>query len=344
MSVWRLGTRALHAFDPETAHNLTIRALRTGLGPRRKGDLYPILETEVAGLTFPNPLGLAAGFDKNAQAVNPCLRMGFGFVEAGAVTPRAQAGNDKPRVFRLTRDKAVINRYGFNNDGLDAIAARLSARKEGGIVGINLGANKDSSDRVGDYVQCAARLAPLVSFCTVNVSSPNTPGLRALQEKDVLMSLLKNVRMAMTGNAKLFLKIAPDLGEEDRADLTDLAKTAPIDALIVSNTTIGERDRLVNDPDEKGGLSGRPLFPLATERLREFARALDGAVPLVGVGGIMAASDAYEKILAGASLLQLYTALVYKGPDLVIDILEGLSERLSVDGYESVADAVGQGL
>ncbi|WP_370338366.1 quinone-dependent dihydroorotate dehydrogenase [Parvularcula marina] len=344
MSIWRLGTRAFHAFDPETAHNLTIRALKAGVGPRRKGDLFPALETKVAGLTFPNPLGLAAGFDKNAVVPDACLNMGFGFVEVGAVTPRPQAGNDKPRVFRLSRDQAVINRYGFNNDGLEAIAARLSARSGRGIVGINLGANKDSTDRVGDYVTCAARLAPLVSFCTVNVSSPNTPGLRALQEKDVLMSLLNNVRMAMTGNAKLFLKIAPDLGDEDRADLVELAKAAPIDALVISNTTIGERDRLAHDPDQKGGLSGRPLFPLSTARLKEFAGALDGAVPLIGVGGISGAQDAYEKILGGASLVQIYTALVYKGPDLVIDILEGLSERLSADGFQDVADAVGKGL
>lgn len=344
MSIWRLGTRALHVLDPEVAHNMTIRALKVGLGPRRKSDLYPVLETEVAGITFPNPVGLAAGFDKNAVVPDACLNMGFGFVEVGAVTPRAQAGNDRPRVFRLSRDGAVINRYGFNNDGLEAIAARLSARKPRGIVGVNLGANKDSTDRVGDYVTCAARLAPLVSFCTVNVSSPNTPGLRALQEKDVLLSLLKNVRMAMTGNARLFLKIAPDLGDEDRADLVELAKAAPIDALIVSNTTVGERDRLSLDPDQKGGLSGRPLFPLSTERLKEFARGLGGAVPLIGVGGVSGAQDAYEKILGGASLVQLYTGLVFKGPDLVIDILSGLSERLSADGFEDVADAVGKGL
>ena len=248
MSIWRFGTKALHLFDPETAHRLTVRALKTGFGPRHKANTYPALACEVAGLKLANPLGLAAGFDKNAEAVKACLNMGFGFVEAGAVTPRPQAGNERPRVFRLSDDMAVINRYGFNNDGLDAIAGRLEKVKGAGVIGINLGANKDSTDRLGDFVTGAARLSPLVSFCTVNVSSPNTPGLRAMQERDVLEKLLANVRASMADGTKLFLKIAPDLTDEDKADLVEIAKTSPIDALIVSNTTIAERDRLKLDP------------------------------------------------------------------------------------------------
>lgn len=344
MGLWRLGTKAIHLLDPETAHKATVSLLGAGLGPRRRPDLYPSLATSVAGLDLPNPLGLAAGFDKNAQAVDACLKMGFGFVEAGAVTPRPQPGNERPRVFRLPHDLGVINRYGFNNDGLDAIAARLEARKgHGGIVGINLGANKDAEDRLADFVTGAERLSPCVSFCTVNVSSPNTPGLRAMQERGVLETLLARVRGAMTDDTKLFLKIAPDLTDEDRADLVEIAKTSPIDALIVSNTTL-EREMLSQDPEEAGGLSGRPLFELSTRRLEEFARALGGAVPLIGVGGILTADDAYMKILKGASLLQLYTGLIYKGPDLVTDILAGLNERLAADGYGHVAGAVGQGL
>ena len=344
MSIWRFGTKALHLFDPETAHRLTVRALKTGFGPRHKANTYPALACEVAGLKLANPLGLAAGFDKNAEAVKACLNMGFGFVEAGAVTPRPQAGNERPRVFRLSDDMAVINRYGFNNDGLDAIAGRLEKVKGAGVIGINLGANKDSTDRLGDFVTGAARLSPLVSFCTVNVSSPNTPGLRAMQERDVLEKLLANVRASMADGTKLFLKIAPDLTDEDKADLVEIAKTSPIDALIVSNTTIAERDRLKLDPREKGGLSGRPLFELSTRRLREFAVALEGAVPLVGVGGILTPDDAYQKILSGASLLQLYTGLVFKGPDLVTDILAGLNERLATDGFGNIGEAVGGGL
>lgn len=343
MGFWRLSTQAMHLFDAETAHRLTVRALRMGAGPNRSAGIYPALRTSVAGLEFPNPLGLAAGFDKNAEVVDACLKIGFGFVEAGAVTPKPQAGNPKPRVFRLKRDRAVINRYGFNNDGLEAIAGRLEARSKRGIVGINLGANKDSEDRVSDYVTCAKRLSPSVSFCTVNVSSPNTPGLRMMQDASVLQELLEKVRKVMAPETKLFLKIAPDLSDEDKADIVEVSKSAPLDALIISNTTIG-RDRLHHDPEEAGGLSGRPLFALSTARLAEFARALEGVVPLVGVGGILSADDAYEKILSGASLMQLYTGMVFSGPDLVTEILAGLVERLALDGYENVCAAVGKGL
>ncbi len=342
MSIWRFGTYGVRAFDPETAHRLTIGALKTGLGPRVKADRYPSLKTEVAGLAVPNPLGLAAGFDKNAEVPDALLRMGFGFVEVGAVTPKPQPGNPRPRVFRLPREQAVINRYGFNNDGLDAIGGRLASRaSRPGIVGINLGANKDSDDRTQDYVAGVKALSSHVAFCTVNVSSPNTPGLRALQDQASLKALLSDVMAAREGAVPIFLKVAPDLTDEDKADIAAVVLSSRVDGLIVSNTTIGGREDLSQHGDEKGGLSGRPLFAPSTAVLREFAKALGGKVPLIGVGGIASADDAYAKIKAGASLIQLYTALIYKGPDLVPDILAGLAERLAVDGFSSVADAVG---
>ncbi|WP_202944413.1 quinone-dependent dihydroorotate dehydrogenase [Parvularcula bermudensis] len=332
---------ALRRVDPERAHRLTIAALRTGIVPGMAADQWPSLHTEIAGLTLPNPLGLAAGFDKNAQVPDPCLRLGFGFVEVGAVTLKAQPGNPRPRVFRLPQDFAVINRYGFNNDGLEAVAARLRARRgRTGVVGVNLGANKDSADRLKDFAVGAAALSPLVDFCTVNVSSPNTPGLRHLQEADTLRNLLSSLPSVMAPSTRLFLKVAPDLTDEAVADLAELVRSTPVDALIVSNTTIS-RPHLTSDPEETGGLSGRPLFDLSTRRLRDFASLLNGDVPLIGVGGIEDSDTAYQKILNGASALQLYTALIYKGPRLVVDILDGLADRLTVDGYPTVADAVG---
>lgn len=345
MSLWRYGTMAVRAFDPETAHQLTVKALKFGAGPRRRADLYPILKTAVAGLDFPNPLGLAAGFDKNAEAPDALLDMGFGFVEVGAVTPKPQSGNPKPRVFRLPQEQAVINRYGFNNEGLDVIMGRLAARAgQPGLVGINLGANKDSQDRTQDYVQCATALAPYVDFCTVNVSSPNTPGLRALQDKAALEDLLTQVLAARPADTPVFLKVAPDLTDEDKADIAAVALSVKLQGLVVSNTTSGGREGLSRHQDEMGGLSGRPLFGPSTEVLRDFARALGGDVPLIGVGGIASPDDAYTKIRAGASLIQLYTALVYKGPDLVRDILAGLAERLAADGFDAVDQAVGADL
>jgi len=342
-----LGSKALTALDAETAHRLTIRMLKAGLGPRAHV-ATPRLAVEMAGLSFPNPLGLAAGFDKNAEAPDAVLDMGFGFVEVGAVTPRPQTGNPRPRVFRLRDDAAVINRYGFNNDGLEAIAGRLKARKRRGIVGANLGANKDSTDRIEDYVACIKALAGLVDFYTVNISSPNTPGLRALQGKDALADLLTRVLAAgeATGDsAPVFLKIAPDLTDEDKADITETVRALAIDGLIVSNTTIDRpatlRGRHVG---EVGGLSGKPLFALSTKLLREFYSELKGAVPLIGVGGVSSARDAYEKILSGASLVQLYTALVYEGPSLPMRILRELPAFLNADGFENVGEVVGAGV
>ena len=346
-----LGTRALRLLPPEAAHRQTIRLLKAGLAPRVAADRHPMLATTFAGLACPNPLGLAAGFDKNAEAMAGCLGLGFGFIEVGAVTPRPQPGNDAPRVFRLPAARAVINRYGFNNDGLNAIAARLTehrAQGRPGIVGINLGANKDSEDRTGDYVKGIKALAGLVDFYTVNISSPNTPGLRALQDKAALDDLLARVLTARNQAADgtpVFLKIAPDLTDRDKADIAASVGAAGIDGLIISNTTITRPlDEDMPHRDERGGLSGAPLFALSTATLGEFYTALAGAVPLIGVGGIASPDDAYEKILKGARLIQLYTALIYEGPTLITRIMNGLAERLKADGFETVAAAVGQGL
>ncbi|MEE2565891.1 quinone-dependent dihydroorotate dehydrogenase [Hyphobacterium marinum] len=339
-----LGMKVLRALPPEAAHTASLLALRAGLGPRDRDVRDPILQTRLAGIDLPNPVGLAAGYDKNAQVPDALLAMGFGFVECGAVTPRPQPGNPKPRLFRLTPDQAVINRMGFNNDGLAQIATRLRARTgKPGVVGINLGANKASEDRAADYVESIRALSGSVSFFTVNISSPNTPGLRALQSKAALDALLKRVRAAKA-TAPVFLKVAPDLTDADLADIVVSATEWKIDALIVSNTTIDRPETLRSaDRGQAGGLSGRPLFERSTALLRDFAKAAPG-LPLIGVGGVEDAATAYAKIRAGASAIQLYSALVYKGPGLVPQIKRGLAERLKADGFTSVSQAVGAGL
>ncbi len=339
-----LGAKALTALDPETAHRLTIRMLKSGKGPKARVNA-PQLSIRVAGMDFPNPLGLAAGFDKNAEAADAMLDLGFGFVEAGAVTPRPQPGNPRPRVFRLRDDAAVINRYGFNNDGLEKIAMRLARRKKRGLVGANLGANKDSADRVEDYVKGVAALSGLVDFYTVNISSPNTPGLRALQDKAALRELMVRViaeRDRAAPATPVFLKVAPDLADEDKADIAAVVTEQRIDGLIVSNTTIARAARLRSRfASEAGGLSGKPLFAASTALLREFYAVLGGGTALIGVGGVSCARDAYEKILAGASLVQLYTAMIYEGPGLPARILKDLPGFLKADGFQTIADAVG---
>jgi len=340
-----LGAKAMRLLAPEAAHRATVRMMASPFALRLRVKCDPMLATKVAGVDFPNPIGLAAGFDKNAEVPHAMLRLGFGFVEVGAVTPRPQPGNDPPRVFRLPEDEAVINRYGFNNDGLEAIAGRLQRRRRVGIVGVNLGANKDSADRIEDFVTGVRRLEGLVDFYTVNISSPNTPGLRALQDKAALVDLLSRViaaRDALKVKAPVFLKVAPDLADADKADIAAAVVERGIDALIVSNTTIARPDSLRGERRrEKGGLSGRPLFLPSTILLKEFRQALGTHVPLIGVGGVSSLDDAYVKIRAGASLVQLYTALIYKGPGLVADIVEGLPARLKADGFRSVAEAVG---
>ncbi|WP_417813473.1 quinone-dependent dihydroorotate dehydrogenase [Thalassospira alkalitolerans] len=333
--------------DGETAHGLALCALKQNLVPRDDDamDATPVLETEVFGRKFANPVGLAAGFDKNAEVPNQALSHGFGFVEIGSVTPEPQPGNPKPRLFRLYSDRAVINRMGFNNDGAQVVADRLRKRARRGILGANLGKNKYSAGAAEDYVKGVAALGPYADYLVVNVSSPNTPGLRALQGRAPLEKLLNAVLKARNDFAKgvpVLLKVAPDLTEEDKADIAAVVLKVKIDGMIVSNTTI---DRPVGlnsyDQDEKGGLSGPPLMEPSTQVLADFYRLTEGKVPLIGVGGITSGKDAYEKILNGASLVQLYSALVYHGLELVTDIKEDLARRLRKDGFTHVSDAVG---
>jgi dihydroorotate dehydrogenase len=344
MSLHGLATKALHGFDPEDAHGLAIRALELGLGPRAGAD-DPILKTKVAGLDLPNPVGLAPGFDKNAQVFRPMLAAGFGFVECGTVTPKPQAGNPRPRLFRLTEDRAVINRMGFNNEGLDAFAARL-ARRGAGIIGANIGANKDSDDRIGDYVEGLKRLWGLASYFTLNISSPNTPGLRALQTKAALEELLGRAAetrdaLPAAGLVPMFLKVAPDLEDGEVEAIVETVAANGLSGIIVSNTTISRPPLKSAQAGEAGGLSGAPLTELSTRMLRTFAQASAGRIALIGVGGIGSGADAYAKIRAGACAVQLYSALVFEGPGLVSRIKRELATRLRADGFKSVQDAVG---
>ncbi len=335
-------TRLLRFLPPETAHRLSLRLLamapRALFGAGSTDD--PILASHAFGLDFPNPVGLAAGYDKNAEAFGPALGLGFGFVEIGSVTPRPQAGNPQPRLFRLTQDRAVINRMGFNNDGLSVVAARLAQRSAKGIVGANLGRNKDSADAAADYAAGVRALGPHADYLVINVSSPNTPGLRALQGREPLAALIAAARGA--AHPPVLLKIAPDLTEADKQDIAEVALSSGLDGLIVSNTTIARPGGLRGEAKtETGGLSGRPLFAPSTAVLADMYRLTGGRLPLIGVGGIASAEDAYAKIRAGASLLQIYTALVYEGPGLVNRIKRGLAAKLRADGFTSIARAVG---
>ena len=338
--LYRLARPALFTLDPERAHGLAIAALKTG--PRGSPAAAGPLATEVAGLTFPNPLGMAAGFDKDGEVPDALLAQGFGFVEVGSITPRPQVGNPRPRLFRLAQDRAVINRMGFNNGGAAAAAARLAAREQRGIVGINIGANKDSADRVADYAQMTQVMAPLASYLAVNISSPNTPGLRALQDEGALTGLLDAVLEARgQSGTPVFLKVAPDLEPADIEAIARIALDKKLGALIVSNTTISRPPLRSRHRDEIGGLSGAPLRELALQRLRDFRTATGGALSLVGVGGIATAEDAWQRIRAGASLVQLYSAMVYEGPGIARRIVRGLETLLRRDGFASVAEAVG---
>lgn len=346
----RVGMAALRQMDPERAHGLALTALRLGAAPGRRPAHRLKLATRVWDLNFPNILGVAAGFDKNAAAPDAMLARGFGFVEVGAVTPRPQPGNPRPRLFRLPEDQAVINRFGFNNDGLDAMVARLAARKaarRGGIVGVNLGANKDSVDRAADYVGGVTTLAGFVDFFTVNVSSPNTVGLRDLQAADALTNLLKKVveaRDYMGVSTPILVKIAPDLDEAGLEATAEAALSAQVDGMIATNTTLDRTGLTSMHRDQAGGLSGAPLAARSTEALRRLAKALNGAMPLIGVGGVASGADAYAKIRAGASLVQVYTALVYHGPSLGAQILDELEVLLTRDGFANAADAIGADL
>lgn len=342
----RLGLFALHRLDPEKAHGWSIRALRAGLAPLPGPVTSPRLRTRLAGLDLPNPVGLAAGFDKNAEAVTPLSRAGFGFVEVGAATPRPQPGNPAPRLFRLTEDRGVINRFGFNNDGAEVIAARLSQARHDVPVGLNLGANKDAADRAADFARVLAIAGPHVDFATVNVSSPNTEKLRDLQGKAALSALLAGVIATRDGLARpipVFLKIAPDLADADLADVAEVALSSGIDGVIATNTTLARDGLKSAHRGEAGGLSGAPLFEKSTRTLARLSDLTGGALPLIGVGGIASAGDAYAKIRAGASAVQLYTALVYGGLSLAAVIARGLDRLLERDGFATVAEAVGTG-
>jgi dihydroorotate dehydrogenase len=337
------GAAALARLPAETAHDLTL-SLMAGLGPwlaRPLGD-PPCLKVRALGLDFPNPVGLAAGFDKNARVPDAMGRLGFGFVECGTVTPRAQGGNPKPRLFRLREDRAVINRMGFNNGGMEEAAKNLEHHKGGGIVGINIGANKESEDRIADYCNAFAMLAPLANYVTANISSPNTPGLRGLQNKEELARLIDRL-LATRGARKIpvLIKIAPDLDDTALDEIAAVALMSGIDGLIVSNTTIARPPLQSAHFKETGGLSGAPLLAPSTAILRGVRQRVGNRLVLIGVGGIACGADAYAKIRAGATLVQLYTALVYQGPGLVARIKSELAECLTRDGYASVVEAVG---
>ncbi len=340
----KLALAVMHRLDPETAHGLSIKALKSGLTPCPGPVTSPRLKTEIAGLNLPNPVGLAAGFDKNAEALGALTQGGFGFIEVGAATPRPQPGNPKPRLFRLSEDRAAINRFGFNNEGMEVIGARLAQRPQNGVIGLNLGANKDSDDRAQDFARVLSHCGAHLDFATVNVSSPNTEKLRDLQGKAALSALLAGVMEAREGLNRpipVFLKIAPDLDEAGLDDIADVARESGIDAVIATNTTLARDGLKSAHRDEMGGLSGAPLLEKSTRVLAQLSTRLDGAVPIIGVGGISSAEDAYAKIRAGASAVQFYTALVYGGLSLAAEIANGLDALMARDGHDSVAQAVG---
>jgi dihydroorotate dehydrogenase len=339
--IYSLLRPALFLLDPERAHGLSLAALK--LLPGGGGPATGPLACEVAGLRFPNPLGMAAGYDKDGEVPDALLALGFGFAEVGSITPLPQAGNPRPRLFRLLEDQAVINRMGFNNHGAEAAVARLSARLgRPGVVGINIGANKDSPDRIADYATMARLMAPLASYLAVNISSPNTPGLRALQDEGALSALLDAVMEARgTSGPPVFLKVAPDLENADVEAIARIAIDKKLGALIVSNTTISRPPLKSRHAGEAGGLSGAPLRELALDRLRQFRKATGGRLPLVGVGGIASAEHAWERIRAGASLVQLYSAMTYAGPGIAKQVVCGLERLMRRDGFASIAEAVG---
>jgi dihydroorotate dehydrogenase len=341
--IYKLLRPALFLSDAECAHRMSLAALRVIPLPKTPPPDQTLAQT-ISGLNFPNPIGLAPGYDKNAEVAGPILRMGFGFTEVGTLTPRPQEGNPRPRLFRLVEDEAVINRMGFNNEGQRAASVRLEElrrAKHPGPIGINIGANKDSEDRIADYAIGVRDMERYADYLTVNISSPNTPGLRALQDKSALDDLLAAVMAARKGNTPVFLKVAPDLDPADIDDIVAVTMARGIDAVIVSNTTITRPSLRSRHAGESGGLSGAPLKELALQRLRDFRSASGGAMTLIGVGGIGSAQDAYARIRAGASLVQLYSALVYEGPWLAAKINRGLAALLKRDGFANVADAIG---
>lgn len=339
-----IGMKVLRGMDPEDAHGWAIKALQMGVAPAPGRITSPRLKTTFAGMQLDNPVGLAAGFDKNANALDGLAKAGFGFFEVGAATPRPQPGNPKPRLFRLTEDHAAINRFGFNNEGMEAIAARLAKRPKDAVIGLNLGANKDSEDRASDFAKVLECCGKYLDFATVNVSSPNTEKLRDLQGKAALSALLAGVietRDSLDRKVPVFLKIAPDLEDAELEEIAEVAVESGLDAVITTNTTLDRKALSSKHKNEMGGLSGAPLFTKSTRVLAKMSKLLDGRVPLVGVGGISNADDAYDKICAGASVVQLYTALVFGGLSLTEEVIRGLDALLERDGFANVTEAVG---
>lgn len=343
--VERAGLALLHRCDPERAHALSLLALRSGLVPLPGPVTSSRLATSLAGMSLLNPVGLAAGYDKNAQAIAPLSRAGFGFVEVGAATPLPQSGNPRPRLFRLTEDQAAINRFGFNNQGMAAISVRLAARSRGRVpVGLNLGANKNSDNRAADFARVLATCGPHVDFATVNVSSPNTEKLRDLQGPAALAALLAGVmeaRATLPRPIPIFLKIAPDLTSDELAQIAEVALASNLSGIIATNTTLSREGLKSANRDQAGGLSGAPVFEKSTRVLAQLSRLTKGSLPLIGVGGISSPEDAYQKIRAGASAVQLYTAMVYQGMSLIARVANGLDMLLARDGFANVAEAVG---
>ncbi len=341
----RLALALLHKVDPETAHGLSLTALRSGLAPLPGLVTSPRLACDLAGMALLNPVGLAAGYDKNAVALAPLSRAGFGFIEVGAATPLPQPGNPKPRLFRLTEDQAAINRFGFNNEGASAIAGRLAARQRGPVpVGLNLGANKTSTDRAADFARVLALCGPHVDFATVNVSSPNTEKLRDLQGPAALAALLSGVmevQAQLPRPIPIFLKIAPDLTPDDLAAIAEVALASGLSGIIATNTTLGREGLRSVHRAETGGLSGAPLFEKSTRVLAQLSQLTQGKLPLVGVGGVSSPEQAYAKIQAGASAVQIYTAMVYRGLSLGAEIARGLDALLTRDGHQHLSQAIG---
>lgn len=343
----RVGVAALHRFSPEKAHDLSLLALKSGVVPLAGAPVTSKrLQTTLAGLALPNPVGLAAGYDKNAKALPALMRAGFGFVEVGAATPRPQPGNPKPRLFRLSEDRAIINRFGFNNEGAEAIAARMALRPKGIPVGLNIGANKDSSDRSADFAKVVAVAGAVSDFLTVNVSSPNTEKLRDLQGADALAALLDGVlraRNALPNRPPVFIKIAPDLDEQGLADLAAVVSAAGIDGVIATNTTLS-RDGLASPhAGETGGLSGAPLFERSTRMLARLYALTNGAIPLIGVGGISSPEQAWQKLRAGASAVQIYSALIYQGFSLAAQIANFIDRKLEAENL-TLPELTGSGV
>ncbi|MBT5570767.1 MAG: quinone-dependent dihydroorotate dehydrogenase [Alphaproteobacteria bacterium] len=341
-----MSSAALRLLPAETGHGIALRGLSAGFGPRERSDDFPVLAQDICGLHFANPVAVSAGFDKNAAAIAGARRLGSGFVEIGGVTPRAQIGNPKPRLFRLAPDRAAINRMGFNNEGSDAVLARVQAAQNGSTpLGVNLAANSDSTDPANDFIALVEKFAPAADFLTIDVSCPNSANGQVFLDPGALADLLTRLnatREASSGAPVMFAKLAPDLEDSHLSELLDVMLAAKIDAITLCNTTTARPDSLQsNNAGERGGLSGAPLFEMATEMLRKVYARTNGTVPLIGVGGVMSGADAYTKIRAGASLVQLYTGLVYEGPGLIQTIKHDIAERLTRDGFSNLSEAVG---